>query len=890
MINIFVVFLLTFIPLTLEVSVLDPYNYDAYGTRIASNDYFVVLAQNDLSRYSIIMAPFGTPFTCNYGYGSVDDFVMNVAVGRRQNSTQMSFVYLRTNSSTGTYQKLGVFTFSQMRNTEEPAAMCDKILGSNNGEYEVKVWNNTLSEMSTLQMNRAGTYAYGFLSNGIFIFDVENKSVQDISWEDILPSIYFEPHALDVSETSDGIPIALVAGYYQYDANKALPILYLIRLNPPSTMMVIKSYTLMTDDRVKFTRSNFAFTYQFNYAMSVSIHDSTQQVLVGVSQSSATYLFSFNSTNLQLIKTFNQPARSISWIDNEGIQAALLLANVPTLPWTQSRVLMINTSSTDIISAYPNNQQTFEQWTDLPPTFNRLATTFDNKLMVQASDGTVLLIHSADAGYFIKTNDIYSASFFPEICPAGTYKSITGPTPCQVCPTNTKSSPTNITNSSMPTIMCAACLNDSFCPLGSVNDVNLSTIISSSQAYAYPTSPSSTSFDDILIENVFSIQTTPVRCILLSPFFWALITLFLGFIILIIMGIFYYSPTKKKHLKRLQYIFRQTDLIGNGELWFGGLVSFAIVVLVIFSFWFGSVFIKLYPIETSNDADFACDASLRNAQFSSGLQLLSTIKSDKEKPIFDLLEAQNFTLQINFVQTGFLCQDIRLQNNFGSYAVDFLPTTCLLQSDNATLTVSIDMPYHLMDIQLNLTGEYYIGGVFICLTGANSTTNDSVYTVQELKFCQLFSTSEQTLGQTTKISFILTKVINRTDVLDYSGSGYYSGRWIPTTTYELLNDALAYKQQGNYLRYLATQQILKISFSETQFYVINEQQPIVRTNEMLFHGILFTTTIIGLFALAFVIIRLSLLPLMKWMMERKVHRLQFWRKKTKEAIVNKTML
>ncbi|CAF0751779.1 unnamed protein product [Adineta steineri] len=886
MINIFVVILLICIPLTIEDTVLDRYDYDAYGTRLASNDYFVVLAQNDLNRYSVIMTPFGAEYSCNYGYNYIDDFVMNVAVGRHQNSTQMSFVYLRTNSSTGANQILGLFTFPQIDNTNDSAGQCDKRLLNDQSEYDVKVWNNTLSEMSTLQMDLQGKYAYGFLSNGIFIFDIENKYVQDITWEEILPSIYFEPHALDISETHNGIQIALVVGYYQSDINKVLPILYLVQLNPPLNMIVITNYTFSTQN-IQFIRANFAFTYQFNYVMSISIHDSTQQVLIGIPQSSTAYLFLFNSTDLILIKTFNQPARSTSWIDNDGTQAALLLANVPTLPWAQSQVRLIDTSSGTVISAFPNNQQTFDQWTDTLPIFIRLATTHDNELMVQTTDGTVLLISSADAGYFSRSHDIYSPSYIPEVCPLGTYKSISGPTPCIVCPANTKSS----NNELLPTIQCLPCLNDSFCPLGSINDVNISSITSLSQAYAYLSSSSSTSFDDILIENIFSMQTTPIRCILISPFFWSLITLSISFIILIIMASFYYSPGKKKHFQRLEYIFRQTDLIGNGELWFGGLVSFAVMVLIIFSFWFGSVFLKLYPAETSNDAYFACDSSLRNAQFSSGLQLLTTIKSDDEQPIFDMLDSQNFTLEINFVQTGFTCNDVFAQTNFGSYAVSFSLTNCILQPDNATLTVSISMPYHLMNIQLNLTGQSYIGGVYICLMGDNSTSNDSLYTVQQLKFCQLFSTDNQTISQNTEISFILTKTINITDPLDYNSASVYSGIWIPTSTYALLSDFLAYNQQGDYIRYLGTQHTLTIIFSETQFYVVNEQQPIVRRNEMIFHGVLFTTTILGLFALGFLVLKLTLITALKWIINRIIQRPPCCRKKIiEEPTENQTIL
>ncbi|UJR11688.1 hypothetical protein I4U23_015869 [Adineta vaga] len=42
-------------------------------------------------------------------------------------------------------------------------------------------------------------------------------------------------------------------------------------------------------------------------------------------------------------------------------------------------------------------------------------------------------------------------------------------------------------------------------------------------------------------------------------------------------------------------------------------MSFALIVLIIFGFWFGSVYIKQYRIETTTDAYFSCDHWLRRS-------------------------------------------------------------------------------------------------------------------------------------------------------------------------------------------------------------------------------------------------------------------------------------
>jgi hypothetical protein len=435
-------FLTNFFSIVYAITYSDTHDYDAYGTRIASTDHFVVLAQNDGLRYVVSMAPFGIEYVCDYNYTTSNDFVINIAVSRRQNSSQLSFVYLRTNSTDGRYQKLGLFTFSRENIRGSSNSSCSQMLGMNEGEHEVKEWNREPSEMSTLQVDLDGKYAYGFLSKAIFIYNIENSSVHDLSWNDIFSSIDLEPHALDITETDDGISMAIIAGYYQFDIQKTLPAVYLVRLNPPYNMTLIDNYTLLSGNQ-KFVRGRDTSTYQFDFVMSVSIHDFTQQVLVGVPQLSKTYLFSFNSTNLTLINSLNYPARSTSWFDNNGTQAGLLLSGITTLPWAQSRVHIVNVTSNDTLYAYPNNQQILEQWSNIPPTFIRLTKTYDYQLVILATDGTVILVPLAEAGYYMTTDDINAGQKNPQICPAGTYKSIRGATPCTICPTMTKSSSTS---------------------------------------------------------------------------------------------------------------------------------------------------------------------------------------------------------------------------------------------------------------------------------------------------------------------------------------------------------------------------------------------------------------------------------------------------------------
>ncbi|CAF3835931.1 unnamed protein product, partial [Rotaria sp. Silwood1] len=211
------------------------------------------------------------------------------------------------------------------------------------------------------------------------------------------------------------------------------------------------------------------------------------------------------------------------------------------------------------------------------------------------------------------------------------------------------------------------------------------------------------SFDDILINNALTINGKSIGCVAKSPMFWTCIVLGICAFILVIMGILYYYPKSKTYFKRLRCIFRQTDLIGDGKLWIGGLASFALIILVIYAFWFSSAFANLYPIEISRDANFACDTALRNSKFTSALQLLASKKSHHDAPMFQILDNQHFQLTVDFIQTGFVCNDIRVQEYVGSYLVDLEPNHCFRQEDNATSTLSVDLHIHEINIKFDLT-------------------------------------------------------------------------------------------------------------------------------------------------------------------------------------------
>lgn len=210
----------------------------------------------------------------------------------------------------------------------------------------------------------------------------------------------------------------------------------------------------------------------------------------------------------------------------------------------------------------------------------------------------------------------------------------------------------------------------------------------------------------------------------------------LALLVLLIVGVSHFVPRCHHRTVFLKHMFRRVDLVGEGELWIGGLVSIAILVLVSFAFYFSSLYANLYPTEASGTVQFACDPDMRNAKLSTNLQLLSTPKSEDEEPLFRLLEEQQFIMNIDFVQTLFDCDQVSVQQNSGTNHILLDIATCERHVNNATLSVSILVPEHLTTVQFNLTCVSSVGGARLCLFGSSASSSDALSTLKTLTFCQ----------------------------------------------------------------------------------------------------------------------------------------------------------
>jgi hypothetical protein len=462
--------------------------------------------------------------------------------------------------------------------------------------------------------------------------------------------------------------------------------------------------------------------------------------------------------------------------------------------------------------------------------------------------GNILIFSPTQPGFYAFVQDTGLMPFItsPMPCTAGAHKNKIGVHDCILCATGTK----NPGNSST---QCVPCSNGSFCPLGSVADVSVSILEIISQAIPYPSSPESVIFDEILLHNMFSIG--PGRCILVSPLFWALVVASIVIIIIIIMEILKLcvkDPRSKRLRNILKRVFRHTDLIGEGEFWVGGLASFSMVVLVSFAYAFSNAYLKQYPIETSSPSYFACDKSMRNAKFRTNVQSLAIPLTNKEQEMFDLLDNQNLTLNLDFINTLVNCDSASIAAQFGLTweTIDWLNCSNV----NSTLTLSIPLPYQQISVQVFLADTKTIGGLRVGLSGPGQKKER--YTLKDLQFYESFWKNGHILSEALLVAIALTKVINETQRMSGDESDF-GGIYVPTFTADEHSLAVSNAQ---YIRSKLKSTTLKIEITETSYYVKNLQQPIARHFEIIFRNLLFTVVCLEIFGLLFILYKIVFKP------------------------------
>jgi hypothetical protein len=309
----------------------------------------------------------------------------------------------------------------------------------------------------------------------------------------------------------------------------------------------------------------------------VSIASRSGQVLVGVQSLNAVVILSLNNAtnptgfihNLSLVSSKQNGVsmgygKSVAWLDEDGQRAAILANNYTyaTYQWISSSVHVydigtdgFNDSSQPII-IYPNSQQILQP--QLSPSFIRLVSSFGNVALFD-DQGTSFVLLSSPPGTYPTT--FISNSFSIEVpCIRGTYSDQYGIELCIPCP--------NGSYSSGGAIHCSECdsSNNAYCPYGAVAPMNYDDINPVIRDESFPDSPDGIIFEDILLQNMFTLSNQSGHCRVVSPLTWVLVVIGLALILLVIIELSTFYSRSHSHRERVMYIAKHIDLIGEGKV------------------------------------------------------------------------------------------------------------------------------------------------------------------------------------------------------------------------------------------------------------------------------------------------------------------------------------
>ena len=267
----------------------DTTDYDAFGVKIAINEHFLVLAQNDQQppTFFIQFAPYNqteSTTQCSLTYPLINNFfIYTVAIGKQQteNETHFFFAGELTNDQSGPFVGVATYNHGNSCNTSFSYSL-QYLRDYQHQEYYI------------LGVDPTGVRVYGFSNDFVFVMSAANTS-DLIVWSGNLTWIdsSFIPHAVDIREN-----YGVVAGFILNAANSTVkysPMIYLINFNTTDSYhpIVVDQYKPIAtantwQDLLTNADANY---YSAKYDMSVSI-DKNGNVLVGMQFINRVFLLS----------------------------------------------------------------------------------------------------------------------------------------------------------------------------------------------------------------------------------------------------------------------------------------------------------------------------------------------------------------------------------------------------------------------------------------------------------------------------------------------------------------------------------------------------------------------------------------------------------------------
>ena len=869
-------------------------NDSAHGLRFAANDKILISAFNTFRRYALRSLSKSANGECLLNYPHPELYVYSLAVvdlpGITSNNSELAaFIQIAENTTTLPNDLTNVVFSVFIVNISSTACAKGEMFVN---KIDTVIWTERIhQEYMLLKVDPQQKYVYVFTDIEAFSYEITtNRIDQRVLMNDTI----FWQNRTKISVRSFDLTNewALVAAFAR--APNPVRSRYYVLLLELRPLRLINSLTFY-DYGIDMSET---LVYNSHYDLSISIAPHNSLVAIGAPSLNSVALCEIsriqNGNRSDWTIKVQQAAfsttvesgnngfgRIVAWLDDEGSNLLVVLMDTAKQQvWLLSQMhVYSNVSiSSKIVDGvpefvFPNSQQPILYWPGATKLLIRQLVSVGNNLILLLDESFLLYIPSAPFGLcsvmVSHRYGIYINIFEARTCVGGSHKNKSSPGPCTPCPTQTKSVSINDDkNMTVPMSMCIPCELSSFCPLGASGDVNLSDVASYSQTFVYPTGGATDSYDDLLLENFFSFGVTSAHCLVVSPLFWLLLIFGLCFSLWLTMHIM--KSHEKRRLspidiqqQRVKLFLKHVDIIQDGEHWISGLASFAIVVVIGLTAWFAASYVKLYPIETSSDMRAACDASIRNARFDNALQLPLPMPDGSQWMIFDLLQAQSFSMSIDVINTAARCDNITVQQNRNNVLpVTLKKQNCSLMNNNVTVSFNFLLPAHQTTIQVDIIGPYFIGALRLCFL-APADYSQGANRVHQLNACSLFLTPNQTIGSYIAFTVSLVKVVNVTQSPSDDGNDIYDGRWYPKISSDSLSDELVLDQYGQYMRYVNDRTSFSIDIFEESYFLQNNQKPIVQVTALTFHTLLFISLIIEIFATTFLLFKLCCLPMFR---------------------------
>jgi hypothetical protein len=311
--------------------------YDAYGSLLAINEYLAILAQNDQEHFTIITNPFtnqsnkcALPYdTIQHNLSSMTRFVYNVAIGAKQNESQLVFSYIDENWRRDVFLTI---VFLESTNTGCVRAA---------NRIAVNITDLKMQEHALVGMDPYGKRAYAMGTYYIVYVEIETAIRWQLDIEKFLDNRnnfgnLFFPKAFVITEDQ-----YIFAVGQRFTNLQFLPYLLVLNFLSPSNITVLSTTKL---SEYNFGPSSIDITR--SSTMSISLIDHIQQFIIGIPFLDMLVFLLWDNTNAStepvIVRKYISPQRgtlfgkSVALLDDNTF--AVLAHTLSTPPWCSSQV------------------------------------------------------------------------------------------------------------------------------------------------------------------------------------------------------------------------------------------------------------------------------------------------------------------------------------------------------------------------------------------------------------------------------------------------------------------------------------------------------------------------------------------------------------------------